>query len=121
MNIERNECADSLAKENKCAAQPCTIITLAGTNAVTKLRLLPYCFKKPLITDFDCPRILTSTFARLRTGLFKRMRILPNKTRTYIPCKNCSYAQLTLDHILECLALTPHILQLGLVPLASEL
>ena len=49
------------------------------------------------------------------------MRILPDKTRTYVPCKNCTDAQLTLDHILECPALTPHILQLDLMSLASEL
>ena len=49
------------------------------------------------------------------------MRTLPYKTRTYIPSKNCTDAQLTPDHILECPALTPHILQLGLVPLTSEL
>ena len=49
------------------------------------------------------------------------MRIFPDKIRTYIPCKNCTDAQLTPDHILECLALTPHILQLGMLLLASEL
>ena len=121
MNIEGNECADSLAKEDRWAAQPCTAIMLKDANAVAKLRLLPHSFKKPLITDFDCPRILTSTIARFRMGHFKGMRIFPDKTRTYIPCKNCTDTLLTPDHIPECSALTPHILQLGLVPLASEL
>jgi ribonuclease HI len=121
VNIEGNECADSLAKEGRNADQPCTTITLADANAVAKHRLLPHSFKKPLITDFDCPRILTSTITRLRTNHYKGMKILPDKTRTYIPCKNCTDAQLNPDHILECPALTPHILQLGMVPLASEL
>ena len=49
------------------------------------------------------------------------MRILSEKTKIYIPCKNCTEAQLTPDHILECPALTSYILQLGLVPLALEL
>ncbi|GFV93966.1 hypothetical protein TNCV_3573191 [Trichonephila clavipes] len=49
------------------------------------------------------------------------MKISSDKTRTYIPCKNCTEAQLTPDHILECPALTPHIIRLGMVPLALEL
>ncbi|GFV68562.1 hypothetical protein TNCV_3130171 [Trichonephila clavipes] len=49
------------------------------------------------------------------------MKISSDKTRTYILCKNCTEAQLTPDHILECPALTPHIIRLGMVPLASEL
>ncbi|GFT40100.1 hypothetical protein TNCV_2171151 [Trichonephila clavipes] len=49
------------------------------------------------------------------------MKISSDKTRTYIPCKNCTEAQLTPDHILECPALTPHIIRLGMGPLASEL
>ena len=64
-----------MAKEGRCAALLCTTISLE--NAVAKLSLLPYSFKKPLITDFDCPRILTSTIARLRTDHFKGMRNLP--------------------------------------------
>ncbi|GFX29762.1 hypothetical protein TNCV_2750961 [Trichonephila clavipes] len=49
------------------------------------------------------------------------MKISSDKTRTYIPCQNCTEAQLTPDHILECPTLTPHIIRLGMVPLASEL
>ncbi|GFW95982.1 hypothetical protein TNCV_4174091 [Trichonephila clavipes] len=77
--------------------------------------------KKTLIVDFDCYRNLTSIIARLSTGQFKGMKISSNKTRTCIPCKNCTEAQVTPDHILECPALTPHIIRLGMVPLASEL
>ncbi|GFX20248.1 hypothetical protein TNCV_1438071 [Trichonephila clavipes] len=77
--------------------------------------------KNPLIVDFDCSRNLTSIIARLRTGHFKGMKISSDKTRTYIPCQNCTEAQLTPDHILECPALIPHIIRLGMVPLASEL
>ncbi|GFW82745.1 hypothetical protein TNCV_3493151 [Trichonephila clavipes] len=54
-------------------------------------------------------------------GHFKGMKISSDKTRTYIPCKNYTEAQLTPDHILECPALTPLIIRLGMVPLASEL
>ncbi|GFU21727.1 hypothetical protein TNCV_3123271 [Trichonephila clavipes] len=99
----------------------CPTITLADANAVANYRLLPHRYKKNLTVDFDCSRNLTSIIARLRTGHFKGMKISSDKTRTYIPCKNCTEAQLTPDHILECPALTPHIIRLGMVPLASEL
>ncbi|GFU91578.1 RNase H domain-containing protein [Trichonephila clavipes] len=121
VNIEGNECADSLAKEGRNDDQLCPTITLADANAVANYRLLPHRYKKPLIVDFDCSRNLTSIIARLSTGHFKGMKISSDKTRTYIPCKNCTEAQLTPDHILKCPALTPHIIRLGMVPLASEL
>ncbi|GFW41445.1 RNase H domain-containing protein [Trichonephila clavipes] len=121
VNIEGNECADSLAKEGRNDDQLCPTITLADANAVANYRLLPHRYKKTLIVDFDCSRNLTSIIARLRTGHFKGMDISSDKTRTYIPCKNCTEAQLTPDHILECLALTPHIIRLRMVPLVSEL
>ncbi|GFX52496.1 RNase H domain-containing protein [Trichonephila clavipes] len=121
INIEGNECADSLAKEGRNDDQLCPTITLADANAVANYILLPHRYKKKtLIVDFDCSRNLTSIIARLRTGHFKGMKISSDKTRTYIPCKNCTEAQLTPDHILECPALTPHIIRLGMVPLASE-
>nr|XP_042896382.1 protein lev-9-like [Parasteatoda tepidariorum] len=90
-------------------------------NTVARRRLQPHSFRKSHITDFDCSRILASTITRLRTNHFKGMQILPDKIRTYIPCKNCTDIQLTPDHILQCPALTPYVLQLGMVPLASEL
>ncbi|GFW39388.1 hypothetical protein TNCV_1833711 [Trichonephila clavipes] len=77
--------------------------------------------KNPSLSILIALEILTSIIARLRTGRFKGMKISSDKTRTYIPCKNCTEAQLTLDHILECPALTPHIIRLGMVQLASEL
>ncbi|GFX59967.1 RNase H domain-containing protein [Trichonephila clavipes] len=121
VNIEGNECADSLAKEGRNDDQLCPTITLADANMAANYRLLPHRYKKPIIFDFDRSRNLTSIIARLRTGHFKGMKISSDKTRTYIPCKNCTEAQLTPDHILECPALTPHIIRLGMVPLASEL
>ncbi|GFT15571.1 RNase H domain-containing protein [Trichonephila clavipes] len=121
VNIEGNECADSLAKEGRNDDQLCPTTTLADANAVANYRLLPHRYKNPLIVDFDCSRNLTSIIARLRTGHFKGMKISSYKTRTYIPCKNCTEAKLTPDHILECPGLTPHIIRLGMVPLASEL
>ncbi|GFX19497.1 hypothetical protein TNCV_2074061 [Trichonephila clavipes] len=90
-------------------------------DALSRGESLPHRYKKTLIVDFDCSRNLTSIIARLRTGHFKGMKISSDKTRTYIPFKNCTEAQLTPDHILECPALTPHIIRLGMVPLASEL
>ncbi|GFX26601.1 RNase H domain-containing protein [Trichonephila clavipes] len=71
VNIEGNECADSLAKEGRNDDQLCPTITLADANAVANYRLLPHRYKKPLIVDFDCSRNLTSIIARLRTGHFK--------------------------------------------------
>ncbi|GFU29246.1 hypothetical protein TNCV_4467981 [Trichonephila clavipes] len=112
---------DSLAKEGRNDDQLCPTITLADANAVANYRLLPHRFKKPLIVNFDCSRNLTSIIARLRTGHFKGMKISSDKTRTNILCKNWTEAQLTPDHILEYPALTPHIIRLGMVPLASEL
>ncbi|GFW43239.1 RNase H domain-containing protein [Trichonephila clavipes] len=119
VNIEGNECQK--AKEGRNDDQLCPTITLADANTVANYRLLPHRYKKTLIVDFDCSRNLTSIIARPRTGHFKGIKILSDKTRTYIPCKNCTEAQLTPDHILECPALTPHIIRLGMVPLASEL
>ncbi|GFW58129.1 hypothetical protein TNCV_2742731 [Trichonephila clavipes] len=72
-------------------------------------------------SSMDSAILIPSIIARLRTGHFKCMKILSDKTRTYIPCKNCTESQLTPDHILECPAFTPHIIRLAMVPLASEL
>ncbi|GFU86078.1 uncharacterized protein TNCV_1754941 [Trichonephila clavipes] len=95
-------------------------VLIENANAVANYRLLPH-RHKILIVDFDCSRNLTSIIARLRTGHFKGMKISSDKTRTYIPCKNCTKAQLTPDHMLECPPFTPLIIRLGMVPLASEL
>ncbi|GFS59386.1 RNase H domain-containing protein [Trichonephila clavipes] len=121
VNIEGNECADSLAKEGRNDDQLCPTIRLANANSIANYRLLPHHYKTPLIVDFDCSRNLTSIIARLRKGHFKGMKISSDKTRTYIPCKNCTEAQLTPDPIVEFPALTPHIIRLGMVPLASKL
>ncbi|GFT40101.1 RNase H domain-containing protein [Trichonephila clavipes] len=42
VNIEGNECADSLAKEGRNDDQLCPTITLADANAVANYRLLPH-------------------------------------------------------------------------------
>ncbi|GFW00797.1 hypothetical protein TNCV_1760351 [Trichonephila clavipes] len=120
-NDEWSRQEDSLAKEGRNDDQLCPTITLADANAFANYKLLPHRYKKPLIVDFDCSRNLTSIIARLRTGHFKGMKISSDKTRTYIPCKNCTESQLTQDRILECLALTLYIIRLRMVPLASEL
>ncbi|GFV85623.1 RNase H domain-containing protein [Trichonephila clavipes] len=121
VNIDGKEFAVSLAKEDINQDHHCPTITLADANVVANYRLLPHRYNKPLIVDFYCSRNLTSLIAKLRTGHFKGMKISSDKTRTYIPCKNCTDAQLTQDHILECPTLTPHIIRFGMVPLASEL
>ncbi|GFW28680.1 hypothetical protein TNCV_3713951 [Trichonephila clavipes] len=55
------------------------------------------------VTEFDCPRILTSAIARLRTEHLKGMEIHPDRTRSYVQCKHCPDLQLMPNHILECL------------------
>ncbi|GFV29277.1 probable RNA-directed DNA polymerase from transposon BS [Trichonephila clavipes] len=102
VNIEGNECADSLAKEARDIEHKCTTITLDDANAVAKHRIMNHTFKKPLVTEFDCPRIITSTIARLRTEHLKGMKIHLDKTRSYVQGKHCPDLQLTPNHILEC-------------------
>ncbi|GFY28796.1 RNA-directed DNA polymerase from mobile element jockey [Trichonephila clavipes] len=65
VNIEGNECADSLAKEARDIEHKCTTITLDDANAVAKHRIMNHTFKKPLVTEFDCPRIITSTIGQI--------------------------------------------------------
>ncbi|GFS96420.1 RNase H domain-containing protein [Trichonephila clavipes] len=121
VNIEGNECADSLAKEARDIEHKCTTITLDDANAVAKHRIMNHTFKKPLVTEFDCPRIITSTIARLRTGHLKGMKIHPDKTRSYVQCKHCPDLQLTPNHILECPTVATKLLKMGMVPLRDSL
>ncbi|GFU05207.1 hypothetical protein TNCV_575371 [Trichonephila clavipes] len=78
-------------------------------------------FKKPLVTEFDCPRIITSTIARLRTEHLKGMKIHPDKTRSYVQCKHCPDLQLSPNHILECPTVATKLLKMGMVPLRDSL
>ncbi|GFU87211.1 hypothetical protein TNCV_1059231 [Trichonephila clavipes] len=78
-------------------------------------------FKKPLVTEFDCPRIITSTIARLRTEHLKGMKIHPDKTRSYVLCKHCPDLQLTPNHTLECPTVATKLLKMGMVPLRDSL
>ncbi|GFX95298.1 probable RNA-directed DNA polymerase from transposon BS [Trichonephila clavipes] len=121
VNIEGNECADSLAKEARDIEHKCTTITLDDANAVAKHRIMNHTFKKPLVTEFDCPRIITSTIARLRTEHLKGMKIHPDKTRSYVQCKHCPDLQLTPNHILECPTIATKLLKMGMVPLRDSL
>ncbi|GFV94323.1 hypothetical protein TNCV_2267771 [Trichonephila clavipes] len=68
------------------------------------------------VTEFDCPRIITSTIARLRTEHLKGM-----KTRSYVQCKHCPDLQLTPHHILECPTVATKLLKMGRVPLRDSL
>ncbi|GFV35907.1 RNase H domain-containing protein [Trichonephila clavipes] len=120
VNIEGNECADSLAKEARDIEHKCTTITLDDANAVAKHRIMNHTFKKPLVTEFDCPRIITSTIARLRTEHLKGMKIHPDKTRSYVQCKHCPDLQLTPNHILECPTVATKLLKMGMVPLRDS-
>ncbi|GFV55797.1 hypothetical protein TNCV_2603181 [Trichonephila clavipes] len=72
-------------------------------------------------TEFDWPRIITSTIARLRTELLKGMKIHPDKTRSYVQCKHCPDLQLTPNHILECPTVATKLLKMGMVPLRDSL
>ncbi|GFY46348.1 hypothetical protein TNIN_386631 [Trichonephila inaurata madagascariensis] len=65
----------------------CTTITLADAKAVVMSRLLPHSFKKPIITDSNSLRIITSTIVRLKIHHCKDMKIHPDETRSYIQCK----------------------------------
>ncbi|GFX12622.1 RNase H domain-containing protein [Trichonephila clavipes] len=121
VNIEGNEGADSLAKEARDIEHKCTTITLDDANAVAKHRIMNHTFKKPLATEFDCPRIITSTIARLRTEHLKGMKIHPDKTRSYVQCKHCPDLQLTPNHILECPTVATKLLKMGMVPLRDSL
>ncbi|GFX57751.1 probable RNA-directed DNA polymerase from transposon BS [Trichonephila clavipes] len=121
VNIEGNECADSLAKEARDIEHKCTTITLDDANAVAKHRIMNHTFKKPLVTEFDCPRNITSTIARLRTEHLKGMKIHPGKTRSYVQCKHCPDLQLTPNHILECPTVATKLLKMGMVPLRDSL
>ncbi|GFT08495.1 RNase H domain-containing protein [Trichonephila clavipes] len=75
----------------------------------------------PDVTEFDCPRIITSTIARLRTEHLKGMKIHPDKTRSYVQCKHCPDLQLTPNHILECPTVATKLLKMGMVPLRDSL
>ncbi|GFW72164.1 RNase H domain-containing protein [Trichonephila clavipes] len=73
------------------------------------------------VTEFDCPRIITSTIARLRTEHLTGMKIHPDKTRSYVQCKHCPDLQLTPNHILECPTVATKLLKMGMVPLRDSL
>ncbi|GFV73247.1 RNase H domain-containing protein [Trichonephila clavipes] len=73
------------------------------------------------VTEFDCPRIITSTIARLRTEHLNGMKIHPDKTRSYVQCKHCPDLQLTPNHILECPTVATKLLKMGMVPLRDSL
>ncbi|GFV83026.1 RNase H domain-containing protein [Trichonephila clavipes] len=115
------EASLSLAKEARDIEHKCTSITLDDANAVAKHRIMNHTFKKPLVTEFDCPRIITSTIVRLRTEHLKGMKIHPDKTRSYVQCKHCPDLQLTPNHILECPTVATNLLKMGMVPLRDSL
>ncbi|GFW91968.1 reverse transcriptase domain-containing protein [Trichonephila clavipes] len=110
-----------LAKEARDIEHKCTTITLDDANAAAKHRIINHTFKKPLVTEFDCPRFITSTIARLRTEHLKGMKIHPDKTRSYVQCKHCLDLQLTPNHILECSTVATNLLKMRMVPLRDSL
>ncbi|GFW26885.1 retrovirus-related Pol polyprotein from transposon 412 [Trichonephila clavipes] len=118
---KRPQLFQSLAKEARDIDHKCTTITLDDANAVAKHRIMNHTFKKPLVTEFDCRRIITSTIARLRTEHLKGMKIHPDKTRSYVQCKHCPDLQLTPNHILECPTVATKLLKMGMVPLRDSL
>ncbi|GFW45658.1 RNase H domain-containing protein [Trichonephila clavipes] len=72
-------------------------------------------------TEFDSPRIITSTIARLRTEHLKGIKIHPDKTRSYVHCKHCPDLQLSPNHILECPTVATKLLKMRMVPLRDSL
>ncbi|GFW98681.1 uncharacterized protein TNCV_2758591 [Trichonephila clavipes] len=121
MNVQIASPSLSRAKEARDIEHKCTTITLDDANAVAKHRIMNHTFKKPLVTEFDCPRIITSTIARLGTEHLKGMKIHPDKTRSYVQCKHCPDLQLTPNHILECPTVATKLLKMGMVPLRDSL
>ncbi|GFW81274.1 RNase H domain-containing protein [Trichonephila clavipes] len=119
--IEGNECADSLTKEARDIDRKCTTIALDDANAVAKHRIMNHTFKKILDTEFDFPRIITSTIARLRTEHLEGMKIHPDKTRLCVQCKHCPDLQLKPNHFLECPTVATKLLKMGMVPLRDSL
>ena len=93
--------------------QPGNTFTFAYANATEKFKILPYIFKKPLVPNFNCLRILTFVIARLRVNHFRRMQILPHKAKRYVPCIDCLDVNLTSRHIFKCSALAPYVLKIG--------
>ncbi|GFX51841.1 hypothetical protein TNCV_5015431 [Trichonephila clavipes] len=73
------------------------------------------------VTEFDCPRNITSTIARLRTERLKGMKIHPDKTRSCVQCKHCPDLQLTPNHVLECPTVATKLLKMGMVPQRDSL
>ncbi|GFV71361.1 hypothetical protein TNCV_3133521 [Trichonephila clavipes] len=114
-------CLYSLAKEVKDMDHKCTTITLDNAKVVAKHRIMNHTFTKPLVTEFDCSRIITSTIARLRTEHLKGMKIHPDMTRSYVQCQHCPDLQLTPNHILECPTIATKLLKMGMVPLRYSL
>ncbi|GFT56164.1 RNase H domain-containing protein [Trichonephila clavipes] len=121
INIDDNECAEIVSPKKLDIDHKCTTITLDDANAVAKHRIMNHTFKKPLVMEFDCPRIITSTIARLRTEHLKGMKIHPDKTRSYVQCKHCPDLHLTLNHILGCPTVATKLLKMGMVPLRDSL
>ncbi|GFW56596.1 hypothetical protein TNCV_1863061 [Trichonephila clavipes] len=111
----------SLANEARDIDHKCTTITLDDANAVAKHRIMNHTFKKPLVMKFDCPQIITSTYARLRTEHLKGKKIHPDKTSSYVQCKHCPDLQLLPNHILEGPTVATKLLKMGMVPLRDSL
>ncbi|GFY02786.1 hypothetical protein TNCV_3506661 [Trichonephila clavipes] len=73
------------------------------------------------VTEFDSPRIIASTIARLKTEHLKGMKIHPDKTRSNVQFKHCPDLQLTPNHILECPTVATKLLKMGMVPQRDSL
>ncbi|GFV73028.1 hypothetical protein TNCV_3951691 [Trichonephila clavipes] len=73
------------------------------------------------VTEFDCPRIITSTIARLRTEHFKGMKIHQTRQDHMFNAKHCPDLQLTPNHILNAQPSQQSWLKMGMVPLRDSL
>ena len=104
VNIERNEQADSLAKEARNINPPPMTITCFDANAVARHQLCSGLRKKWCFPELNPDRGITSTISRMRTLHMRGMKIMPDGTRTYAECKHCTGVQLDPRLLFNCIS-----------------
>ncbi|GFX20117.1 hypothetical protein TNCV_1436771 [Trichonephila clavipes] len=97
-----------VSRSNPLKTRPLGII---GSPRVSNQR-----FINSTIPELNCPRNLSSTVARLRTGHFKGLKISPDNSRSETICRNWSKSQLTPDYIFDCKALFASLSKLDASP-----
>lgn len=72
-------------------------ITLVDANTEAKYWLSNQLLKKPLISNFNCSRTITSKIVRLRTNHFKDMKVQLDDTRSFVNCRNFPENQISYN------------------------